>query len=204
VDRVWYVAYGSNLLLDRFRCYLAGGRPTGGNRTYPGSRDRSDPRAIVAIEIPGTIYFAGRSRMWGGGMAFYNIRSDGVVPARAYLITVAQFSDVTAQEMRKAPGVDLDVAGMGPDGHHPFGSGAYETVVSLGPREGLPMMAITAGECGDQALAPPSRPYLRSIVAGLREAHRWSPERIGAYLARAPGAAGRWPAEEVAQLADER
>ena len=33
MERLWYVAYGSNLLLDRFRCYLAGGRAVGGNRT---------------------------------------------------------------------------------------------------------------------------------------------------------------------------
>jgi hypothetical protein len=68
----------------------------------------------------------------------------------------------------------------------------------------LPMMAITAGERTDQTLTPPSRPYLRSIVMGLREAHGWSAARIGAYLAGAPGAAGRWPAEHVAKLADER
>jgi hypothetical protein len=204
VESLWYVAYGSNLLLDRFRCYLAGGRPAGGNRTYPGCRDRSDPRAMVAIQIPGAIYFAGRSRMWDGGMAFYDTRSDGVVPVRAYLITVAQFSDVAAQEMRRAPGVDLDVRGIGPNGYHVLGSGLYETVVSLGPLEGLPMMAITAGERTDQTLTPPSRPYLRSIVMGLREAHGWSAARIGAYLAGAPGAAGRWPAEHVAKLADER
>jgi hypothetical protein len=203
VERLWYVAYVSNLLLERFRCYLAGGRPVGGNRTYAGCRDGRDPRAIIATEIPGRLYFAGRSRMWGGGMAFYDVRGTGRVAARAYLITVAQFSDVTAQEMRRPPGADLDVTGIGVDGYHTLGPGFYETVVGLGSREGLPMMAITAGERADQALVPPSRSYLRTIAAGLREAHRWSPARIGAYLASAPGVAGRWTAEQIAELADE-
>ena len=203
MERLWYVAYGSNLLLERFRCYLAGGRPVGGNRTYAGCRDGSDPRAIIATEIPGRLYFAGRSRMWGGGMAFYDARGTGLVAARAYLITVAQFSDVTAQEMRRPPGADLDVIGIGVDGYHTLGPGFYETVVGLGSREGLPMMAITAGERADHTRVPPSRSYLRTIVAGLREAHRWSPARIGAYLASAPGVAGGWTAEQIAELADE-
>jgi hypothetical protein len=203
VERLWYVAYGSNLLLERFRCYLAGGRPVGGNRTYPGCRDGSDPRAIIATEIPGTLYFAGRSRMWGGGMALYDARGTGMVAARAYLITVAQFSDVAAQEMRRAPGVDLDVTGIGVDGYHALGPGFYETVVGIGCREGLSMMAITAGVRADQTLAPPSRPYLRTIAAGLHAAHGWSPVRIGAYLASAAGVAGSWTAEQIAELADE-
>ena len=123
MERLWYVAYGSNLLLERFRCYLAGGRPVGGNRTYAGCRDGSDPQAIIATGIPGRLYFAGRSRMWGGGMAFYDARGTGLVAARAYLITVAQFSDVTAQEMRRPPGADLDVIGIGVDGYHTLGPG---------------------------------------------------------------------------------
>ena len=65
------------------------------------------------------------------------------------------------------------------------------------------MMAITAGERADHTRVPPSRSYLRTIVAGLREAHRWSPARIGAYLASAPGVAGGWTAEQIAELADE-
>jgi hypothetical protein len=203
VEHLWYVAYGSNLLLDRFRCYLVGGRPAGGNRTYPGCRDRSDPQAIVAMEILGALYFAGRSRMWAGGMAFYDGRGDGLVAARAYLITMSQFSDVTAQEMRRAPGVDLDVMGMGAHGYRAVGPGPYDTVVGLGSRERLPMMAITASDRADQTLAPPSHPYLGAIAAGLREAHGWSSARIGAYLAGAPGAAGCWTSEQVARLADE-
>ena len=29
MQRLWYVAYGTNLSLDRFRVYLRGGRPVG-------------------------------------------------------------------------------------------------------------------------------------------------------------------------------
>jgi hypothetical protein len=154
------------------------------------------------MEIPGAIYFAGQSRMWNGGTAFYEARGNDAVAARAYLITMAQFSDVAAQEVRRPPGVDLELTGIGSNGRA-LGPGGYETVVGLGCRQGLPMVAITAGERADQTPVPPSWSYLRTIVAGLREAHRWSPARIGAYLFRAPGVAVAWTPEQIAELADE-
>ena len=39
--RVWYAAYGSNTDAARFGCYLRGGCPEGGARSYPGCRDTS-------------------------------------------------------------------------------------------------------------------------------------------------------------------
>ena len=59
MSRVWYVAYGSNLGTARFRCYLAGGRPEGGSRTYDGCRDPSEPADAFSLELPGTLVFAG-------------------------------------------------------------------------------------------------------------------------------------------------
>ncbi|WP_020391263.1 hypothetical protein [Kribbella catacumbae] len=53
MNSVWYVAYGSNLAIDRFRCYVAGGRPAGGMREYAGCRDPSDPESVLSLEIPG-------------------------------------------------------------------------------------------------------------------------------------------------------
>ncbi len=100
MDRVWYVAYGSNLGTDRFRCYLAGGRPDGGTRTYAGCRDPSDPAGTFSLELPGALLFAGESGVWGGGMAFFDPEGESSVACRAYLLTAEQFADVAAQEMR--------------------------------------------------------------------------------------------------------
>ncbi len=46
MQQVWYVAYGSNLSLERFTAYLQGGRPAGGARKYPGCRDPQDRIAM--------------------------------------------------------------------------------------------------------------------------------------------------------------
>ena len=74
-DLVWYVAYGSNMNAARFACYISGGRPRGGSRTYLGCRDQSPPRRDVGIHLGGGITFAGSSTVWGGGIAFYDPHS---------------------------------------------------------------------------------------------------------------------------------
>ena len=44
--------------------------------------------------------FAGASRVWHGGMAFYDRAARGVVAGCAYLVTTEQFADVAAQRRR--------------------------------------------------------------------------------------------------------
>jgi hypothetical protein len=201
VLQVWYVAYGSNLGADRFRCYLAGGRPDEGERTYPGCRDPSEPAESFTLELPGALVFAGESGVWGGGMAFYDPDGAGSVACRAYLVTVEQFADVTAQEMRLEPGGELAqaiaTALPGIRELHRLGPGRYETVIRIDTRDGVPLLTITNGELRGLALAAPSAPYLRSIAAGLRESHRWDDARIASYLALAPGAGNSWTTAAV-------
>ncbi len=204
MDRVWYAAYGSNLGTDRFKCYLAGGRPAGGTRTYAGCRDRSDPAGAFSLEVPGALVFAGASGVWGGGMAFFDPDGTGSVACRAYSVTVEQFADVAAQEMRLEPGGEfaLALAGVLPDlGElHRMGPGRYETVVRVDTRRGVPLLTVTNHDIGGLTLAAPSAPYLRSIAMGLREAHGWDDERIASYLAAAPGARESWTTATVLEV----
>ena len=110
VADLWYAAYGSNLARDRFEAYLFGGRPAGATRHYPGARDPSPPLDDRPLLLPGRLFFAGDSPTWGGGIAFYDADGEGTVYARAYRITTEQFSDLAAQEMRRDPGVELDLS----------------------------------------------------------------------------------------------
>jgi hypothetical protein len=201
VDRVWYVAYGSNLGTDRFRCYLTGGRPDGGTRTYAGCRDPSDPAGTFGLELRGTLLFADKSGVWGGGMAFFDADGTGSVACRAHLVTAEQFADVCAQEMRREPGGEfaLALAAVLPEvGElHTMGPGRYETVVRLDTREGVPLLTVTNGDICGLTLAAPSASYLRSIAVGLREAHGWDDVRIATYLAAAPGARESWTSAAV-------
>jgi hypothetical protein len=205
VRRVWYVAYGSNLGLDRFRCYLAGGTPVGGLREYPGCRDPGDPVRVTALDVPGGLVFAGESTVWGGGMAFYDAHASGRAACRAYLVTVEQFADVVAQEMRRPPGGEFarDLAGLLADVEsvHTMGSGRYETVTRLGERDGAAMFTVTHDDVRSLEPVPPTAAYLRWIAAGLRDAHGWDPDRVAGYLAPAPGVAGAWTRGELVDLA---
>src|SRR5580765_4371244 len=184
-QRIWYVAYGSNLAMARFRCYVAGGRPAGGSREYVGCRDRSDPTRIEGVEVRGGLVFAGASRVWLGGMAFYDRASSGTVAGRAYLVTTEQFADVAAQELRRPPGGEFahDLKGLLPDVEAVVttGPGLYETVVRLGELDGAPMFTITHHDVASLVPASPTAAYLRWIILGLRETHAYDDARITRY-----------------------
>ena len=178
MERIWYLAYGSNLATARFRCYLAGGRPDGGARHYAGCRDPSDPTRSQGVEVPGGLVFAGRSRVWGGGMAFYDRTAASVVAGRAHLVTTEQLADVVAQE-----------------------SDLYSSVVTLGELDGVPMCTFTHPDLASLAPAAPTAAYLHWICVGLREAHGYDDGRIARYLAAAPGVCGAWTEPEIVAVA---
>jgi hypothetical protein len=198
-DLVWYIAYGSNLSAARFYYYLRGGRPPDAALTYPGARDRALPRADKAAWIPGIVYFATESQVWGGGRALYDPDIPGAVAARAYLITAEQFSDVAAQEMYREPGVDLDLAEIANVGRIQMGDGRYETLICAGHDDQIPMVTFTAPwGIRDVPLLSPSATYLRTLGQGLCEAHGWDSQRAASYLAGLPGAQGNWTPSEIA------
>ena len=174
VDLIWYVAYGSNLGTDRFRCYLTGGRPDGGTRTYAGCRDRSDPARDVQPRAPRRASLRRRVRRLGRRHGVLRSRRvESTVACRAYLLTAEQFADVSAQEMRRQPGGEFAraLAAVLPEvGElHTMGPGRYETVVRLDTRVGVPLLTVTNGDIRGLTLAAPSAPYLRSIAVGLRD-----------------------------------
>ncbi|AHK27309.1 hypothetical protein OPAG_07602 [Rhodococcus opacus PD630] len=159
---IWYVSYGSNMATTRLTCYLRGGCPAGGNLVHTGARDASAPRQSIPVVIPGSVFFAGESRIWGGGRAFYDPDAPGSVAARAFLVTQEQFEDIHAQE-----------------------PACYDRLVTLGSRNGVPMCTFTTRARGDVvARNAPAPAYLATIADGLREAHGWDEPKVADYLTR--------------------
>jgi len=189
VNRIWYVAYGSNLSWERFSYYLRGGRPGGSERDFPGCRDCSDPSDSFGLLISGGVYFAGRSSGWRAGMAFYDPHAEGQAAARAYLITTEQFVDVLAQETRRSPGMSLDLAPSFRGDQYSTGVGGYSILVRVGEHQGVPLVTFTRDRDTAPMLAAPSAAYLAAMAAGLREAHGWSEVQIRRYLSALPGVA---------------
>jgi hypothetical protein len=200
-ELVWYASYGSNMCLARLTAYLAGGCPPGSTHRHPGCRDSRPPRLAAPVLLPGSMYFATESLVWTGGVAYYDPSVPGEVAGRAWLLTAGQFADVAAQEMRRPPDVDLDLATVLRTGRAQVGPGRYETLVLVGHRGGVPVLTFTAPwAMADVAPTAPSARYLTMLAAGLREAHGWPPRRIARYLADRPGAAGTWRPEDVEHL----
>ncbi len=199
-DLVWYVAYGSNLASDRLRCYLAGGRPFGGLRTYAGARDPCNPRQHRAVLLPGEMVFAGQSTVWMGGIAFYFPGSVGHVAARAYLLTVEQANDLVCQEIRRPTGGDLGLIGDQPNSTRPLGGRAYDVALRLHDIDGHP--SVTISSTHPATPTSPSAAYLRWICRGLGEAFGWRPARIAGYLSAFPGVRGAWTVEDLVALAN--
>jgi hypothetical protein len=198
-DLVWYVAYGSNMHAARFGCYISGGRPSGANRTYLGCRDPSPPQRDIGIHLSGGLTFAGASRVWGGGVAFYNPHADGEIAARAYLLTFGQFSDVVAQETRRPVGNDLTL-GDGAGRRWMTPSHVYETLLHVDDRDGVPMMTLTSLQNPEPTT--PSAPYLRTMLDGLGEVFGWSHDERVRYLLRAAGVTPAWTEAELLALCD--
>ena len=187
MSHVWYVSYGSNMSAARLACYLQGGCPPGGSTANPGARDATPPVRSVPVDLPGTLYFAGDSRQWSGGVAFYDHDTPGFTAARAYLITAGQLADVAAQEMYRAPAQDDPVESLvlAPlaGGRHVLGPGHYETLVEVGRHDDLPLLTFTSAHPSHATqYRAPSPAYRAMLAEGLAESRAWSTEQSEAYL----------------------
>ncbi len=196
-DPVWYVAYASNLSAGRLRCYLQGGRPPGARRTYEGCRDPSPPTRDISLTLPGSLVFAGQSSVWGGAMAFYDASTEGEIAGRRYQISFGQLSDLVSQEAHQPVGEDLR-PGKDAGSPWPTPSSVYEALLHLGDRDGHPMFCLTSQQARDPA--PPSAPYLRTILVGLHEAFGWTNHQCAHYLMRARGITPEWSRSQISAL----
>ncbi len=193
---VWYAAFGSNLSPARLSCYLRGGTPPGAARVYEGCRDPAPPREQRVITLSGSLRFGGTSRVWGGGMLFYDPGGPGEVHARAYLLRLEQFGDVVAQESRQPVGGALVLAENGPTRHGL--SEVYDVVLDLGELDGRRL--VTLSSTRDHPLNAPSEAYVRVLLSGLTEGFALDDRARVAYLARIVGMSPAWSEETLRRL----
>lgn len=197
---VWYAGYGSNLDLGRFTCYVAGGIPLGGARTYDGCTDKTLPRARAALEIPHSLYFAGESRVWTGGAAFVS-HEPGETPTKvsAYLITLSQFEQVVAQENWRDEVISVDLQKLKELGRITIndGQGNYDEMMYCGEHDSYPVVSFTSPMLR-QDISRPASAYVRMLASGLAASHQMSVADIVDYLLPKPGIIGAYTAAELA------
>ena len=169
---VWYVAYGSNLLEDRFLAYLVGcddARPWGPHR---GAADPTSPSGDRRVVGPHPVFFGGHSRRWDGGCCFCTVEAPpkGRLPVvgRAWRITWDQLAAEVAQEN----GLPTAEASL-PD--HPPGDGEavrvldgmIDLLVGMAPMDGEPACALASST--PPPAGPPSTSYRAVLAAGMAE-----------------------------------
>lgn len=155
-EYIWYVSYGSNMLYDRFICYIKGGSYDG-SRPHPPCNDTTPPVAVKAVEIPYDMYFGNSSEYWDyGGVSFLDTSKEGPTLGVAYLITGEQFEHVVKREN----------AGRFPDGTGFW----YEDIISLGEIDGYEMLTVSNNELRDKN--EPCERYLNTLKKGIKE--NWS------------------------------
>jgi hypothetical protein len=157
-DLVWYVCYGSNILYERFMCYIRGGIFYANGKGYPGCTDKTPPQDFRAVIIPYEMYFGNSSPSWGNtGVAFLDIEKPSSTPGRMYLITEAQFNEIHCQE-----GYSADW---------------YGTIVQWDEYEGYPVKTFTNSQRREEN--PPCDAYCEVIKKGKEEIQKMTPVILG-------------------------
>jgi hypothetical protein len=200
---VWYAGYGSNLLRERFECYIKGGKPKGSTNDYAGCRDKSDPHGDQPIKLQNALYFADHSSAWDGAVAFIRSGASGATTyARMYLVTYGQFNDVVRQENgRKVPGEVIvpsydDLARS--NEWQIARLRLYGRLMKVGSRDEHPILTFSTSR-DDFTIGAPSEAYVKMIVSGLQETYPClQKSEILDYLAQAEGIRGVIPDDTLA------
>ena len=111
---VWYASFGSNILSERFACYLEGGRIEGMIRDMPGSRDPSPPtewrrwddlvgviKNILRFHVP--MFFIFISFVWSWGRDSLSCGLSCESAGVEMDISVATYSESSLARPRQTP-----------------------------------------------------------------------------------------------------
>ncbi len=170
-EDVWYASYGSNLLRERFRCYLVGGTPPGSRHHHPPSDAPREPGEDLALLAPGALVFAGDASPWGGGgVAFWDPDGPGTTLMRGWRLTLAQFLEVVHLENGGRERARAAVPEqLWRTGETQLTDGWYGRLVVLTTLAGLPVVTFTSPRAASLEPAAPSAAYATVVRRGLLE-----------------------------------
>jgi len=202
-DKVWYACYGSNILEERFLCYIRGGQPKGAMTTYEGCSDKTLPAVKEDFYICSELYFAKESGNWdNGGVAFIrtSFEPQASTIGRIYLVTKGQLIDIARQETSTKTKLSIDFDSAIEDGSYIFKRPSwYGNLLYLGQQNGYPIFTLT-NENDLQPLTKPSKNYIRTISEGIKEAHNFDDKTIVEYLRSKGGIKGKYDDKELLDI----
>ncbi len=174
-DYIWYASYGSNLLKNRFHCYIQGGIPNGSVKNHIGCRDKSLPVQEKNIIINRKLYFAKQKSSWGrGGVAFIKPykETDLVTYGKMYLITKEQFLDVVCQENDIEFELDIKFDKVIENNSFQiFEKAWYDQIEFLGYEASWPIFTFSNHKYMKDELCPAHPGYMECLTNGLIECY---------------------------------
>lgn len=181
----WYASYGSNMLEQRFLCYITGGRPEGNSKIHAGCEDKTLPIANKPISIPHELYFAKSSKNWNhGGVAFLNPNEnkDAGTLGRMYLIKKSQLIDIVKQENDLITKPEINFDQLEVQGRYTIDEKLwYGLMLCLGWDDNCPIFTFTNFEMIKERNSPDLQ-YLATVKNGLLETYPLSETEIDVYL----------------------
>lgn len=151
-EYVWYVSYGSNMLKERFMCYIQGDSYEDSSYRQA-CEDTTPPLAVKTVEIPYDMYFGNTSGSWHDcGVSFLDTTQKGYALGVAYLITKEQFDHVAEQEN---------------GGDFPGNGKWYTDIIDLGTIDGIEIKTITNNNLREYN--EPCIEYLETLLKGIKE-----------------------------------
>nr|WP_296775417.1 hypothetical protein [Rhodococcus sp. (in: high G+C Gram-positive bacteria)] len=171
---VWYVAYGSNLLAERFHSYLTGSDASSPFGAHPAAPSTALPVDEHWLWIDHALYFAGVSKRWTGSAAFVSPEAgSGESIAHAYLIEDRQFAHLVAVENAvdaigppSPSSVDIGrYAILDIDHRGENFRGKYDALLRLPDIDGTPAVTVTSSTMRERG--NPVDRYLNTIRRGV-------------------------------------
>ena len=182
---VWYLGYGSNILDERFHCYITGGQPTGSDKSYSGCRDQTLPKDNKSTTINHELYFAKESPTWkSGGVGFIRIDSNNLATtfARMYLVTKQQLENIAKQETSSTDFLTINFEEAILNGNTILKTPSwYGKLLYLGKDKDYPVFTLT-NENNLTTTIKPSVEYLQTIIKGIQQTRKTSKQQIVDYL----------------------
>jgi len=193
-ELVWYLAYGSNLKMERFLKYIGK------------CRDSRQPRLDQNFKTRHQLYFAKNAPRWENkAVAFIRPKAsdDFETLGRRFLISREQLEDVLAQENGADSGdsrFSFPLSDFESQDSKLFRTGWYDLLIRLraDEKDEWPMFTLTSST--KYVANVPSLKYLKVVAAGLHQTWWLSTREIAEYLLEKEGIAGNFDFDALSRM----
>lgn len=185
---IWYASYGSNLYLDRFLCYIKGGRPKYSQKTELGCSDKTLPLKDAPQLLPYRMYFAGTSKKWNnGGNCILSVKKEDnfMSLGRKFLIKKSQFIEIVSHK-NESDNSEFNFQEIIDAGSKSINDSSSGNVIFLGYEDGYPIFTFTAHEDRfDYRKADIL--YLAIIGGGIKQTFGYNNQQVVDYFMKLNG-----------------